>query len=235
MPWVKIDDQITFNPKLMAAGNAAVGIWIRMIAHSAAQLTDGYITGAVSVLIAGRSRAQINTLIATGLLHKVDGGYLLNDYLEYNPSRAEVLEKRERDRLRKGGKPKPIPDGKPTESERLPDTPSRPVPTRPDPTRKDDVMGDDSVTTLDDLGVLGFNLGFGMITPRDVPAVNKLLPISMAEFDMALAETQARATKPGWGYLTSCLASARKKPPPPKRDLKHGQIEPSGGFGASKI
>jgi hypothetical protein len=31
----------------------------------------------------------------------VDGGYVLHDYLDYNPSRADVLRRREHDRLRK--------------------------------------------------------------------------------------------------------------------------------------
>jgi len=44
MPWFKVDDTLAFHAKVVAAGNAAMGLWVRAGAHSMQQLTDGFIT-----------------------------------------------------------------------------------------------------------------------------------------------------------------------------------------------
>ena len=43
MSWFKVDDQLAFNAKVVAAGNEAMGLWVRAGSWSAAQLTDGFI------------------------------------------------------------------------------------------------------------------------------------------------------------------------------------------------
>lgn len=103
MAWFKVDDQAAFNPKVMRAGNAAFGAWVRMGAYCNAQRTDGFVTEDTATLIA--SRRELDAAITAGMLHAVEGGYQIHDYLKYQPSKAEIEESlaaaRERMRARR--------------------------------------------------------------------------------------------------------------------------------------
>ena len=41
MTWFRVDDTLAMHPKVYAAGNAAMGLWVRAGAWSMQQLTDG--------------------------------------------------------------------------------------------------------------------------------------------------------------------------------------------------
>lgn len=108
MPWFVIDDNADSHPKMIAAGNAAIGLWARAGAYVSRHLTDGMVPGDVAKMFG--SKPQIARLVAVGLWHTAGhdcshpkcaqpapGDYYMHDYLSpYNPSRAEVLAKRER-------------------------------------------------------------------------------------------------------------------------------------------
>jgi hypothetical protein len=104
MSWVRIDDTMTFNHKIVAAGNAAVGAWIRLSAYSSAHGLDGKIPDSVARMIA--SRKELEAAMGANLLHRIDDGYEVHDFLEYNPSAAEVAERRSKRQNagRNGGK-----------------------------------------------------------------------------------------------------------------------------------
>lgn len=107
MAWVRIDDQAPRNRKLLKAGPAACWLWVCGIAHCQAQLTDGFVSDEVLPMIGirGESRAVklANVLVSAGLFKKVDGGFQVHGYLDYNPTRASVLKKRLEDAARKRG------------------------------------------------------------------------------------------------------------------------------------
>jgi len=86
--WFKVDDQAAFNPKVMRAGNAAFGAWVRMGAYCNAQRTDGFVPQDTAALIA--SKRDIDAAITAGMLHAVEGGYEIHDYLKYQPSKADI-------------------------------------------------------------------------------------------------------------------------------------------------
>ncbi|MFI1467614.1 hypothetical protein [Streptomyces wuyuanensis] len=108
MPWFVVDDNAHSHPKMIAAGNAALGLWLRCGAYAAQHLTDGIVPGVIARMYG--SRPQIAKLLAAGLWHEhghacshpkcaqpQPGDYFIHDYLApYNPSRAEVTAKRER-------------------------------------------------------------------------------------------------------------------------------------------
>jgi hypothetical protein len=98
MPWFKLDDSFHAHPKVEAAGNAAVGLWVRCGSYSAHYLTDGHITHQVARRL-GRP-VEIDRLLESGLWVLNGAGYWMPDYLEYNPSakqvRADRLKARER-------------------------------------------------------------------------------------------------------------------------------------------
>jgi hypothetical protein len=104
--WTKIDDSLASHPKVCAAGNEAMGLWVRALAHCGAYLTDGVVTDAVVTAIVGSSAHAKRLgarLVAAGLWEPLPNGsgWRFHDFLAYNPSRDEVLS--ERDRKRKAG------------------------------------------------------------------------------------------------------------------------------------
>lgn len=106
MPWTKLDDGFYMHPKIVAVGNAGAGLYCRALAYCAAHLTDGEVPAGVAAMLAGGEVDLLDRLVAVGLWRRVDDAYLIPDYLDLNPSRADVEERRERQRQggQKGGR-----------------------------------------------------------------------------------------------------------------------------------
>ncbi|HHY95890.1 MAG TPA: hypothetical protein GX513_12920 [Firmicutes bacterium] len=130
MPWVRIDEEFTQHPKLMRVGPLGIALQVAALCYCNKNLTDGFIPWAAARTLVpweflgpqepqGRRRFQIGVtsgmagedvspdfvirlLVDAGIWQEVDGGYIIHDYLEYQPSREEVLAERERNR--KAGK-----------------------------------------------------------------------------------------------------------------------------------
>lgn len=100
MPRFRIEDAFSFHPKVIQAGNAAVGAWVRMGTYCAANLTDGFVPDRIARLIANED--ELKDLVSTSMLTKAKDGYCIHDYLTYQPSKQEVEEERSsaRDRMR---------------------------------------------------------------------------------------------------------------------------------------
>jgi hypothetical protein len=115
MPWFRIDDKAHSHPKLIKAGNAALGLWLRCGAYAAQHLTDGIVPGVVAELYG--TKPQAAKLVKAGLWHEhghdcpsdcpnpVPGDYVFHDFLDdgRNTSRArhEAERKKARDRQAK--------------------------------------------------------------------------------------------------------------------------------------
>lgn len=143
MSWARLDDQMAFHAKIVAAGNEAVGAWVRLLTHSCAQLTDGRVTREIALTI---TRPKVlEDLVKVRLLDRVEDGFRVHDFLDWNPPAAEVKAKREAERKRKESARKALQErrnptnasvNRPaghhaevlTESGGCPDTPSRPTP-----------------------------------------------------------------------------------------------------------
>ncbi len=106
MSWLRMDDAMLDHPKWIRAlrdgGDAALHLWLRFCAWSSRHLTDGIIPADVIDAIPGprgakvRARAQQALADASLIERRSNGDLLLHDYLEYNPSRAEVMAERGR-------------------------------------------------------------------------------------------------------------------------------------------
>ncbi|MFB7212734.1 hypothetical protein [Streptomyces sp. NPDC056255] len=106
MPFFVVDDAADLHPKMVRASNAAIGLWTRVGSYVARQLTDGYVPGEIAKMYG--SAPQIKKLVAVRLWHEHGhtcprcpevrpGDYYMHDYRKSgNPSRAEVLARRER-------------------------------------------------------------------------------------------------------------------------------------------
>lgn len=103
MAWVRVDDQVPRHEKFLKAGPAASWLWVCGLAHSQAQLTDGFISDialpTIGVLKGYKDLAQ--RLVEVGLWERVGDGFVVHDYLDHNDSRSTVLEKRAADAARK--------------------------------------------------------------------------------------------------------------------------------------
>lgn len=98
MPWAKLDDQYPTKDKLVRAGLEAMGFDVAGICYCARNLTDGFIADDDLVVVYPSTRQPkrlADHLVKVGRWEREEGGYRIHDYLDYNPSRAEVLAKRE--------------------------------------------------------------------------------------------------------------------------------------------
>lgn len=92
MPWFRLDDSFHSHPKVIAAGNEAVGLYVRCGTYVAQHLTDGFVGKPVVLLYGSDSLAA--RLVDAGLWHRARGGWNIHDYLDYNPSREAVEKER---------------------------------------------------------------------------------------------------------------------------------------------
>jgi hypothetical protein len=119
VPWFTVDDRFHNNAKtaiVLAAGErgrAAIGLWTIAGAWCMDELTDGFVPKA-RVLMFGWRKTHADLLVEAGLWHAVDGGYRFHQWLDRNPSKAQVLHtraetarrvKEHRDRTRNGVSP----------------------------------------------------------------------------------------------------------------------------------
>jgi hypothetical protein len=135
MAWVKLEDDWYDHPKLIDLDLAVVGLWVLGITYCNRYLTDGSISKAALRRFAPTARLdQVAVLVDNGLWDRVDGGFQVHDYLDYQPSAALVKEQRKRrqeaGRLggKRSGEARASANGQANASASA-RTPTRPVPT----------------------------------------------------------------------------------------------------------
>jgi hypothetical protein len=87
--WFRVDDTFSTHPKVLRAGNAALGLWARAGSWSAAQLTDGFVPTDMVAVLGGR-KSDVAKLIDVGLWEPVHGGYKFHQWEQYQPTRKQV-------------------------------------------------------------------------------------------------------------------------------------------------
>lgn len=98
MPDFRVADTAAFDEKLIAAGNSAVGLWVRAGAWSMQQLTDGFIPTRIARQIGTKNAAT--RLTNCGLWCDVEGGYQFVKWLGYQRSKEQVESERDAARAR---------------------------------------------------------------------------------------------------------------------------------------
>ena len=88
MPWFRVDDNLGFHHKVIAAGNPAMGLWVRAGSVCASQLTDGFV--ADHMIASLGTTAQAKRLVEVGLWDRVKGGYTFHEWDERQPRREDV-------------------------------------------------------------------------------------------------------------------------------------------------
>jgi hypothetical protein len=119
MPWVRLDDRFPSHRKVALLSDRAFRLHVSAICWCAENLTDGHISDRELPLVAHMRgvKATAQQLQNAGLWDRTDDGWMIHDYLDYNPSREQVIadrkknaERQERFRQRKKSKPAP-PEG----------------------------------------------------------------------------------------------------------------------------
>ena len=101
IPWFKVDDNLAFHAKTVAAGNAAMGMWVRAGSWCAQLLTDGFVPDHMIASLG--TKAQAARLCDVRLWDREDGGYRFHEWSHEGrqPTRQETERRREEDRIRK--------------------------------------------------------------------------------------------------------------------------------------
>ena len=109
MTWVRIDDQMSINRKVAALSDAAFRLDREGLEWASRNLTDGVVLHAEFPNISRRATTRnAAELVLRGRWHRADDdacrseycpppgvdGWVIHDYLEYNPSAVEVREDR---------------------------------------------------------------------------------------------------------------------------------------------
>jgi hypothetical protein len=120
MAWVRIDDKFPQHPKIASAGPLAIAMQVAGLCYCNRELTDGFIPRSIARTLLdwqferedGRlftiaitcgmvgddlsSQWVIDLLCEVGMWEEVPGGYQIHDYTDYQPTKQQILEERER-------------------------------------------------------------------------------------------------------------------------------------------
>ena len=92
MSWVRIDDSFPEHPKILEAGGDAGWLHVCALAYCNRNTTDGLIHRNVMPRLSDRTNPLrlAERLVAVGIWERDGADYRIHDYLEYQPSRAEI-------------------------------------------------------------------------------------------------------------------------------------------------
>lgn len=96
MPWVRLDDGYPEHPKVDRVGPLAAWLNVCAWAYCARNLTDGFVPEERVARLSAVPKPQqlAERLVEVNLWERTNGGFLVHDYLAYNPSREQVLKER---------------------------------------------------------------------------------------------------------------------------------------------
>jgi hypothetical protein len=132
MTWAKLDDGFVDHPKVDPLSDGAFRLHVAGIVMCSRLLTDGVVADErVSRLVPRFKKAQLAELEAAGLWEAMDGGWVIHDYLDFNPSAEQVKADRAKTAERqRRWKAKRVSDGV---SNGVSDGVTNAAPTRPGP------------------------------------------------------------------------------------------------------
>lgn len=98
MPWFNVEDNLYLHPKAVAAGNSALGLWVRSGSWCMQALTDGEIPHEIAKMLG--TTADAKRLVKAGLWVPKDEGYVFHEWAGRQRSRVRVEADREAARQR---------------------------------------------------------------------------------------------------------------------------------------
>lgn len=101
MTWFKVDDTLAFHHKVVHAGTAAMGLWVRAGAWCAQMLTDGFVPAHMVGALSDGDATLAARLVTAGLWLDVDGGFAFHAWSDLQPSAHQVKDRRRKETERK--------------------------------------------------------------------------------------------------------------------------------------
>lgn len=104
MAWLRIDDRVRTHPKIAMAGPAAAWLWFCGVCYCREHLTDGFIPKAAVVSLAMNLTnpwRHASRLVEVRLWEEAHGGFQVHDFLDWNPSKSDVIASRQSEAARK--------------------------------------------------------------------------------------------------------------------------------------
>lgn len=90
MSWVKLDDSFDGHKKVRRAGLEATGLHARALSHAGKEMEGGHIDPEWVEERAGKRGLKLaEKLVQVGLWEPNGNGWVIHDYLDYNPTREE--------------------------------------------------------------------------------------------------------------------------------------------------
>ena len=103
MPWANLDDQFPKHPKVLPLSDAAFRLHVAGICYCAQYETNGVVSAEMVPLLVPRFKARtLEELVSRRLWMPHAEGHEIHDYLEWNRSKQQIED--ERERKRKAGK-----------------------------------------------------------------------------------------------------------------------------------
>lgn len=233
MSWVKLDDHMPQNLKVNALSDAAFRAYVTSICYCASNLTDGFITTRQAREWAGKPRVMQEMM--PGLWEVCDGGFMVHDYLKYNPTRAQVEAERAAARKRMGKPPLSEERAKRVENfARNSEAPVKPIPV-PLP-----VLPEEPGKPVDPISAVCAKFAaYGSVTASTARAIEE----DVEEFGIEWVEKAERKASaapfegnPAWSYVRSILERWKKQGKPDdemeNRNGKPGKARNVSGRGA---
>jgi len=95
MAWIRIDDRMPYHPKVIGLSAEAFRLYVASLCYAGGHETDGFVPASALPVLWGTARTAAE-LERAGLWDRSDGGWSIHDYLQYNPSRADLEDARRR-------------------------------------------------------------------------------------------------------------------------------------------
>lgn len=106
MPWARLDDTLHGHPKARRAWRCrpALGLYLLSLSYTSAYATEGRVPEDFvedQLPDPGERSTVVAALVDAGLWEVKSPGWLIHDFLDYNPSNSDVAARRKADRERK--------------------------------------------------------------------------------------------------------------------------------------
>ncbi|MDR1790468.1 MAG: hypothetical protein LBR20_02210 [Propionibacteriaceae bacterium] len=102
MAWLKTDDDWCFHPKVIPLSLSARGVWFSCATYCAKKASDYITLPEIRIACGGTvSKRLIQELVDAGLWEARTAGFSFHDWYDYQPSKDQQEQRRERDRRRK--------------------------------------------------------------------------------------------------------------------------------------
>jgi len=94
MTWLTVDDNFADHPKVEALSDKAFRLHVSGLCYCAKHQTDGKVVASRAARLVGYTSKALTELLGAGVWHTSPDGFEIHDFLDWNPSKADVTKRR---------------------------------------------------------------------------------------------------------------------------------------------